>query len=59
MYQSKYDTVVVGGGLTGVAAAVSAAREGLVRGIALVNKHVVMLFCFSHFIPPFLQLNIT
>ena len=29
MYQSKYDTVVVGGGLTGVAAAVAAARKGL------------------------------
>jgi len=29
MYQSKYDAIVVGGGLTGVAAAVAAARGGL------------------------------
>ncbi len=29
MYQNKYDMIVVGGGLTGVAAAVAAAREGL------------------------------
>ena len=29
MYQNKYDMVVVGGGLTGVAATVAAAREGL------------------------------
>ena len=29
MYQNKYDTIGVGGGLTGVSAAVAAAREGL------------------------------